>query len=120
MNKLIREMAEIAHDDARQITEDQICKWAGSQSIHDFLNSVAIEIAKRYHTGSLDYSTCDIIVSDLFHFAVHQPEIQLLFYEVFLAFDRGAYQMKTDLTDDPISEFTKPWIAEILLSQRID
>lgn len=101
-----------------RITFADILQWAGAIDNWNFYNSVALEIAKSYHRGQLDYSFCDGIANDLWEgvkkgFGPGQNELPEPFYEIFLAFDAGEYHRKHDKSDDPVADHTDPWIAEL-------
>jgi hypothetical protein len=103
-----------------RIVKEDVIRWAVAESLTlpDFYEKLALYLAKEYHQGRLSFEICDAIVNDLWVVILHEHrgefKIPEMFYEVFSAFDEGEYHHSKDKSDDPISDYTDPWIAEIL------
>jgi hypothetical protein len=93
-------------------------RWANARglSISDFLDSIGVEIARRYQARERSFDFCDSLVNDLqaelvirmaSNEDVRQPDV---FIEVYLAFDAGEFHRLADQSDDPIADFTDPLI----------
>ena len=101
------------------ILEEDVIEWAGGLSNWEFYNSTALQIARMYHRKELNYPFCDSVMNDLWRqvrdgLRSGQP-VPEPFYEIYLAFDAGEYHRKADKSDNPITEFTDPWIAELVI-----
>lgn len=103
-----------------RLTLDDVLQWTGTLNHPDFYNSVALEIAQRYHRRELSYTFCDGLMNDLWS-AVQEGlgsgenQVPEPFFEIYEAFDAGEYHRKPDKTDDPVAEFTDPLLADIVL-----
>ncbi|NTZ42200.1 hypothetical protein G7A66_03645 [Altererythrobacter sp. SALINAS58] len=117
---------KIDTDGAVEITEDEVLMWATErgQTASNFLDSFGFELAKRFHAGERSYAFCDEVVNELWviltgwmgdHLSEPFPNT---FYEIFDAFDAGEYYRRADKSDDPVSQFTKPMIAELIRKSR--
>jgi hypothetical protein len=103
-----------------RLTPDDIVRWAGAFDHWDFYNSAALEIAKGYHRGELNYTFCDSVMNDLWSgvqegFGPGKNDVPEPFFEIYEAFDAGEYHRKHDKTDDPVVEFTDPAIAKLAI-----
>lgn len=104
------------------ISENDVFHWATQrgQTVSNFLDSFGFELASRFHRRQLSYAFCDEVVNELWvilmgwigrHLSAPWP---VTFSEVYDAFDAGEYHRKEDRTDDPVGDFTKPMIAQIV------
>jgi hypothetical protein len=101
------------------LSNDDVVRWAGRLDNWDFYNSAALEVARKYHQGQLTYSFCDWLMNQLWRSVVEgltsdNGRVPEPFYEIFQAFDAGEYYRTKDKSDDPISDFTDPMIAELV------
>lgn len=104
--------ADIAHYEDAFRRAGVSDKWA-------FFNATAVEIAWRYHHRQLTYDFCDDVMNDLWRVVIeryHERDNYLPepLVEIYDAFGAGEYHRKHDRSDDPIAEFTDPWIADLV------
>jgi hypothetical protein len=79
------------------------------------LDSVALEIARRYERGAVNFTVADSILNTLFAFAAQTGRIPDLTHSIFLAFDAGEYSHQGDDRGvDPELKYTRPLIRNIL------
>lgn len=123
MDKIIGEIAASADEDGAVIFDEaDVVQWAKEQAltVSEFLDRFGLEIARKYDSGMLFYSFCDDIVNELWVMLLDWMDKPMAepwpntFYEVFDAFDAGEFHRLADRSDDPIADFTKPLIAEIV------
>jgi hypothetical protein len=80
-----------------------------------FFDEIALRLALGFHRNIFDFGFCDQVINELHAVITVQDEDRPeLFWDIFLAFDAGEYHRKKDLSDDPVEEFTRPQITEIL------
>lgn len=102
-----------------QADRTDINKWADERglSLPDFLDSIGVEIARRYQAGERSFEFCDSLVNDLHGVLIDRvvsednvrwPET---FFEVYDAFDAGEFHRLANRSDDPTMDFTNPLIA---------
>ncbi|MDG6078870.1 hypothetical protein E3U23_06650 [Erythrobacter litoralis] len=104
------------------ISENDVFQWATQrdQTAGNFLDSFGFELATRFHRGQLSYEFCDEVVNELWVILIGWIGKPLskpwpdTFYEVYDAFDAGEYHRKEDKTDDPVGDFTRPMITQIV------
>ncbi|CDZ30826.1 Hypothetical protein NGAL_HAMBI490_56980 [Neorhizobium galegae bv. officinalis] len=108
-----------------RLTHEDVVRWAGALENWDFYNAAALEIASGYHRRELDYTFCDGLMNDLWSavlegFGPGTTQVPEPFYEIYIAFDSGEYHRRPDKSDDPVSEFTDPAIAELVTRLRLN
>jgi hypothetical protein len=97
------------------------CQEFGGNAL-DAANSLALEIARQYSIGELDYVFCDRVINSLSlaawseeFFSITDRETPKVLDEIYLAFDAGEYYHPEDKpNDDPEVKYTRPMISEIL------
>lgn len=119
VERYLAEMVEIVIADPRRVIQlSQVEEWASNLSNQQFFNLVALIIAEKYAAGTLNYQVCDAIMNDLWGAWLSgveaDPRLPCPFYEIYEAFDAGEYHRCPRQTDDPVKDYTDPWIAEIL------
>ncbi|MDR9772571.1 hypothetical protein RJJ65_07865 [Rhizobium hidalgonense] len=108
-----------------RIADSDIRKWAGFMANWEFYNSTALRIAQKYQDRELSYEVCDRLMNDLWSGVLtglgesNATELPEPFYGIYEAFDAGEYHRKTDISDDPIANFTDPMIFELLRRHRL-
>jgi hypothetical protein len=101
----------------KHFDQKDVQSWVNDLQDHVFYNSVSLEVAKRFHDGSLSFRICDQIMNNLWSIVVSNLDNSIIptpFFEIYEAFDAGEYHRLAEKGDDPVTEFTKPLIAEIL------
>ena len=102
------------------------CKSSGFSAI-DAANNLALEIARQYATGQLDYVFCDRVMNSLSimvwseeFFELSNRETPQILDEVYLAFDAGEYVHSGDVpSDDSETKYTRPMVDKILESKYV-
>ena len=97
------------------------CKSSGLGAL-EAANNLALEIARQYVAGQLDYVFCDrvmnclsIVVWSEEFFELSDRKTPKVLDEVFLAFDEGEYVHPGDIpSGDSEAKYTKPMVAKIL------
>jgi hypothetical protein len=95
-------------------------RWTENMEYYDFYNSVSLEIAQCFQDGSLSYSISDAIMNDLWSSVLNnlqEGQVPQPFFQIYEAFDAGEYYRTPTKSDNPISDFTEPMIAEILAAR---
>ncbi|MBH0112255.1 hypothetical protein I5E68_04710 [Novosphingobium sp. YJ-S2-02] len=106
------------------VSEADICRWTnGAEGGVELLyDSIGAELARGYHERRYSFEFCDEVVNDLnallidMQFSAPPHPWPKLFLRVYEAFDAGEYHRKPDRSDDPVSEFTDPYITKIVRS----
>ena len=110
----------VASDPSQRITHDDVMRLAKAIGLTAFYNSAGLEVAQRFHNGSLSYAIGDAIMNDLWNLALDDlddldaQQVPEPFYQIYEAFDAGEYHRTSNKAEDPVTEFTKPMITEIL------
>ena len=90
----------------------------------DIYNAVAVEVARRFDAGRMDYEDSDACANALHGRMITDPEdssqIRMAHpaYEIFLAFDAGEWDRADG--SDPVEEYTRPEIRSILAGLEAD
>ena len=110
----------VASDPSQPITHEDVMRLANMRGLTAFYNSAGLEVAQRFHNGSLSYAIGDAIMNDLWNLALDDlddldaQQVPEPFYQIYEAFDAGEYHRTSNKAEDPVAEFTKPMITEIL------
>ncbi|WP_157178737.1 hypothetical protein [Herbaspirillum rubrisubalbicans] len=79
------------------------------------LNNCALELAKAYADGGVNFAVGDEVANVLFGYAAQQGAISDFLFDVFLAFDAGEfYPDSMTRSPSPEERFTRSGIATIL------
>ncbi len=114
------QLAEMASgfsiDPARRVRENDVLRYAGSMSNHEFYNKISLKIATKYLEGSLSYDIGDAIMNDLFGITIKfdVENTASPFFEVYLAFDAGEFHRRADRSDNPEADYTRPMLEELI------
>ena len=102
------------------ITPDDLLAWdVDEEALDAFLDSVSLQVARRYASGELTFDTADAIVNalNLLPLGFESPAVAsrpALFWEIYLAFDSGEFHRTRDRSDNPVAEHTVPAIQALL------
>jgi hypothetical protein len=115
-----------ADPNAFRVTEKDVEGWRRktNQSLDRLCDEVAWTLAVGFDCEELPFEFCDIVINDMYvvmvpHKLSEVPGLHSgLFWEVFLAFDAGEFHARPN--DDPVREYTKPFIRKIVASGRKD
>jgi hypothetical protein len=127
MDEIIETIAASMDDDgAVKINTSDVLLWANErgQTASEFLDSFGLELARRFDQNKLSYNFCDEVVNELWVILsdwIGKPSSKPwpnTFHEIFEAFDAGEHHRKADKADDPIGQFTKPMIADMVRRNR--
>lgn len=94
------------------------------QSLREFCNRLALSLARGFQEGRLGYEFCDETLNCLFNF-IMEPQfleseegLPQPAFEIFQAFDTTEYYRGNEPPEvDPVEQYTRPRIAEILRRQ---
>ena len=97
------------------------CAETGMSAL-DASNALALQIAKDYIDGRLDYDFCDRVMNSLLNavttedfFAVSDRSVPEQLMSVYLAFDAGEYVHPEDRPEDnQEAKYTRPMIQSLL------
>jgi hypothetical protein len=99
------------------LTDSDVQEWSGRVGLSngDLYDALALELALRFNSNTLDFGFCDQVINEL-HGVItwrndHRPE---LFWNIFLAFDAGEYYHDGNRNIDPVEAYTRPEIAQIV------
>ena len=116
-----RELIDVvASDPSQPIPHEDVMRFANAIGLTAFCNSAGLEVAQRFHNGSLSYAIGDAIMNDLWNLALDDlddldaQQLPEPFYQIYESFDAGEYHRTSNKAEDPVAEFTKPMITEIL------
>lgn len=94
------------------------------QSLREFCNRLALTLAQGFQDGELGYEFCDKILNFLFNFIMEPQFLESRdglpqpAFEIFQAFDTSEYYRDSEPPGaDPVAQFTRPRLAEILRRQ---
>ena len=108
---------------ARVLTTDieAYCRTTGLP-VAEALNSMSLEVARRYAKGELEFGVADHLANMAFAYACTivaslGGKLPALMEEIFLAFDSGEFYPDAVRVPTPEQRFTQPMIASILAKQ---
>ena len=98
------------------LTEAQIQQWTSISKISrkEFFNALAEYLAHGFEKRELSFDFCDVVINAL---AAHAgvDYYDQIFWQIYLAFDRGEYLMPSEPEGTaPSEKYTRPRLAEIL------
>ncbi|WP_070249369.1 hypothetical protein [Duganella phyllosphaerae] len=111
------EFQELVQEAAkRMLTLDDIALYCAASKLPmgERLDGCALELARQYAAGRVDFEAGDNLVNVLFGFASQHVEIPDLLFAVFLAFDAGEFYPDEIRSPSPEERFTRPQINAAL------
>jgi hypothetical protein len=107
-----------------RVTKEDIEEWRSQTNLplDDLCDEIAWLLAVGFNSGQLPFLFCDEVINHMHGIMVqvYLPEVPRLhlgiFWEVYLAFDSGEFH--AHLNDDPVEDYTKPFIRKILAHGR--
>lgn len=108
--ELIQEAAK------RSLTLDDIALYCAASELPmiERLDGCALELARRYASGRVDFEVGDNLANVLFGFSAQHVAIPNLLFSVFLAFDAGEFYPDAIRSPSPEERFTRPQINAAL------
>lgn len=92
------------------------------QSLRAYCNRMALSLAQGFHAGELSYAFCDESLNILFNFIMEPQFLDTAegmpqpAFEIFQAFDTAEYYRGSEPPEvDPVEQYTRPRVAEILV-----
>ena len=106
-----------ADDPEARLREEDVQRWSASLGIRraELYDRIAIHLARGFNCSELSFKFCDAIVNDVHRVITFADEDRPdLFWRVYLAFDEGEYYHRENREQDPVAEYTRPQIAQIV------
>ena len=113
----LEEILSVCEARAPTTAEIEMYSKSGGLAVESALNSLALEVARRYASGALGFPECDAVMNNLHSWSLFNRERLLpdQAHQVFLAFDEGEYRHPEDGADvDTEEKYTRSMIMDIL------
>lgn len=131
MAELLLEFARTG--DIEPVTAHTAAAWAAraGMSVPAVYDTVAMEIAKGFDSGQLNYEFCDCLMNRMWPQYILEMAPQAnrerlpgdklalpsFFHDVYECFDAGEYHRDPHNNDDPVAEHTVPMVRALLAGQ---
>jgi len=84
----------------------------------NLMNTLSVEVSRRFVVGKMSYETGDVIMNSLFSAIIElsmDEDMPQPAFDIYLAFDEGEYQHRGDSAHiAPSERYTRPHLLEIL------
>ncbi|MCR9085162.1 MAG: hypothetical protein NXH97_00315 [Rhodobacteraceae bacterium] len=113
MTKIINVFEQKIYSD---VNWEEVQEWLEKDLQSFSLDEVAIVVAQKFNSGECSFMAADSFMNAFYWHYLESCKFQPagIFFDVYLAFDAGEFHRKSDRTDDPVQDHTKPQIQEIL------
>ena len=112
------DIEQLASERIVSVPEVHAACESARESLREFLDRLAVSIARRFLSGNASFEYCDAVMNglhDAMLLATPDRVSSDVAWTVFLAFDAGEFQNPSDSPSiDPVEKYTRPQLVEIL------